>query len=614
MGCGSSSTKEEYKNNKISSKNNSKKTLIKNSSTNLKTNYESLVVRSKINTNLDPPETNEYFYLILFHIKILDTTTIEIVGESGYKIKLVPESKMNIFEYIKKLKKKKLDDVEDISDNNKNSSNNNNNNITKNNIDINNQLNNLEEDKLLNKDNQIKRYTINSSNFKKNKLEFMLYCFVYKSGRKIILNYFDIDDVLISSPQKNDSLIFVWLIDFLNIDIDVESIIPTLRDFDDINEVIIQCEYIGPQFITQEPDINDDGYVDDVEAVGSSGIEIQNEITKDEISNSLEKELDENLITQITLKKNRFPNPDVLIIFLDIVKKKAAKDITFFNFSENLNIKDNWIKVIDCIDSMNNLHHLNLSMGFIYDKYIIYLFNALKNKRILSIDLSSNFITTQGAAIISKWLSFNRTLKEIQLQQNTMNEFKKEGVGHICNSLINHPNIEYIDVSYMVLTGLGNSLANLLKKTKTLKILKIKNIRMNYNDYVALMPTIGNNNTLKELYMNDNNPMRDEAVDIVAKMIATNKSLEILNIDSFGLNLENSKVFFVYLKKNNTINDISLNNHPEITTKKYLDMMKNCNTIKKLSIINRNNKYKKSKEEIDQIENYKQANNVEIYY
>ena len=115
--------------------------------------------------------------------------------------------------------------------------------------------------------------------------------------------------------------------------------------------------------------------------------------------------------------------------------------------------------------------------------------------------------------------------------------------------------------------------------------------------------------------MNDNNPMRDDAVDIVARMVANNKYMEVFHIDGFGLNLENSKVFFDNMKKNSTIINISLNNHPEISVKKYLGLLKSCSNIKVLSIINRNSKNKRSSNEISEIEQYMKENpNVELYY
>jgi hypothetical protein len=47
-------------------------------------------------------------------------------------------------------------------------------------------------------------------------------------------------------------------------------------------------------------------------------------------------------------------------------------------------------------------------------------------KKIINLDLSSNFITYQGCKSISEWLKKNKILKTLNLQQNTMNEFKKE--------------------------------------------------------------------------------------------------------------------------------------------------------------------------------------------
>lgn len=405
----------------------------------------------------------------------------------------------------------------------------------------------------------------------------------------------------------------IWMIDIEAIDLDPNEIINLIEGREEIKDLKFKCSNLGEVFIETEPDMSDNGIVEYKPPENAKEITITKELDEDLVK-STKQNLENEHINGYYLKRNKFNQPIFLFDSLNLLISLHPERIVSFTLSDNLNLGDAWIKVNEAISRFENLINLNLSMGFIYDKYLVSLFNALKHKRIVSLDLSSNFITYVGARTIGKWLKGNRTIKDLNIQQNTMNEFKREGFDFIAEPLKNLPNIQLLDVSYMILTGFGSKLAELVKKASTLKILKIKNVRMNYLDYHNLIPALCDNNSIEELYLNDNNAMKEESIDLLAKMIITNKTIHTLFLDKVGLTLENCRQFFLALKKNETITTLSLNDNPEVSVKKYVDFFKDKPSIKKLYLMNRNSIVRRTKDELKMLEKFKETREKEEGY
>ena len=81
-------------------------------------------------------------------------------------------------------------------------------------------------------------------------------------------------------------------------------------------------------------------------------------------------------------------------------------------------------------------------------------------------------------------MSKNKTLQRLILNNNDLENFKKQGVESICKNLENHPNIQLIDFSSMTVTGCGDAVGKLLKSTQSLKTI-ILNIPFYLWDYVV---------------------------------------------------------------------------------------------------------------------------------
>jgi len=128
---------------------------------------------------------------------------------------------------------------------------------------------------------------------------------------------------------------------------------------------------------------------------------------------------------------------------------------------------------------------------------------------------------------------------------------------------------------------------------------------MNFSDFEFVLPALGENSIIEEFYMSENNPMKEESIDLIAKMILMNRTIHTLYIDKIGLSLENSRPFFLAMKKNVTIHTLSLNDNPEVSVKKYVEFFKESTTIKKLNFMIRNSNVKRTKEELRLLEKFK---------
>ena len=114
-----------------------------------------------------------------------------------------------------------------------------------------------------------------------------------------------------------------------------------------------------------------------------------------------------------------------------------------------------------------------------YDYHLNDIMRPLSDKRIRFLNLSENFITLDGVKIISEYLANNKTLQKLNLSRNAQSQFKTEGVEIILNSLLNNKNIEFLDFSFMNLTGCGEAIGNFISKNKSIENIVLRNVLLN---------------------------------------------------------------------------------------------------------------------------------------
>ena len=329
-------------------------------------------------------------------------------------------------------------------------------------------------------------------------------------------------------------------------------------------------------------------------------IEIHKELRTESTKTFLDRMKNEKIIA-FSISHNNF---NTLTHFQSLINSLIKCDsLKSFTFTENNNttgFEEGWKLIIKLLRENKAIRHLNLSMAFLYDKYLNEIFrDALKFKRIKSLDLSSNFITFPGSKKIAEWLKKNKSLKMLNLQQNTMNEFKKEGSDVIVLELISHPSIQSLDLSNMILTGFGEKLGKLIESSKTLKELKIKNNRMNLDDFIKICTPMCDNTTIINLNMSDNDCGTEKAFEYIAMFLEKNKTLKNLGLDKMGINSKNSDKLFDGIKINESIEFYSLNENVKMKIKNLLEILIQKPNVKHISMLNI--KVKKEDEEMIEI-------------
>jgi hypothetical protein len=332
--------------------------------------------------------------------------------------------------------------------------------------------------------------------------------------------------------------------------------------------------------------------------------DIIRELTSENINEHLAK-IDNEKITSFSIRHNHFSK---LSHFKNIMEKLyKIETLHTFTFSENHNTTGfdaGWQLITKLLEENTNIRHINLSMSFLYEKFVESLIKAIKGKKIYTLDLSSNFITYSGAKKIAEWLKRNRSLKVLNLQQNTMNEFKREGSDIIVTQLIKYHSLINLDLSHMTLTGFGLKMSEYIKTTTSLKELRIRQVRMNFEDFNFITEALCLNNSLEDVNIGDNYPGNDKCYELIAKVNEENKTIKSLNLDKLEINKKGLRLILNAIEKNEIMEGFSFNeNQSKIPIEAYLEFFLKRNPLKSLSIVNKD--YRKNGDGKDLIEKFK---------
>jgi Ran GTPase-activating protein (RanGAP) involved in mRNA processing and transport len=127
-------------------------------------------------------------------------------------------------------------------------------------------------------------------------------------------------------------------------------------------------------------------------------------------------------LTSINLNNCSIDRNGCKILFNSISQTNSS--LVYLNLGKNqLNIKS----IVSCLELNTSLVYLNLSdtMKFNSDFIVSQIAKALeKNKTLRELDLSMNYITTNGSKSIGRMLLVNRTLTDIHLNNNRIASIK----------------------------------------------------------------------------------------------------------------------------------------------------------------------------------------------
>jgi len=312
-----------------------------------------------------------------------------------------------------------------------------------------------------------------------------------------------------------------------------------------------------------------------------------NEEERKEREKKLEEE-QKKIIDSVFIESVTIPDLDVFSEMIGILTiYTLLKRISFCNFKFEKET-DVWDNIIYLLQENNNIRWVDLHKSNMNNEILSSIAKVCENKRFRYLDLSENFINQDGAEILGEFLSKNKTLQRLILNNNDLDNFKKAGVESICKNLIEHPNIQFLDFSSMVVTGCGESVANLIKNSKSIKSIILKDCVLNMRDIQNIckalsLPNISN--TIINVDVSFNDMASDKSLEEIGKMIKANKTLTKLNLDKMNLNMSNYNFILNGLNENDKITHFSFNYNPNVKPRLILEYFLHRKKLNSLSYI-----------------------------
>ena len=287
-----------------------------------------------------------------------------------------------------------------------------------------------------------------------------------------------------------------------------------------------------------------------------------------------EKEAQKKIIDSVFIESVTIPDLDVFSEMIGILAiYTLLKRISFciLKFEKETDVWDN---IIYLLQENNNIRWVDLHKSNMNNEILDSIAKVCENKRFRYLDLSENFINQDGAAILGEFLNKNKTLQRLILNNNDLDNFKKAGVESICKNLVDHPNIQFLDFSSMIVTGCGEAVANLIKSSKSIKTIILKDCLLNMKDVQNICKALSLPNISKTIINVDisfNDMASDKSLEEIGKMIKVNKTLTKLNLDKMNINMNNYNFILNGLNENDKITHFSFNYNPNVKPRLILE-------------------------------------------
>ena len=275
-------------------------------------------------------------------------------------------------------------------------------------------------------------------------------------------------------------------------------------------------------------------------------------------------------IKSVKIYGSKFDNIDIFNKIMNYLAKKNIKKFSFFENNTNSDF-DGWDAISDFFDINFSLRYIDLHGSNLYDYHLSQITRSLTNKRIRFLNLSENFLTVDGVEIIANYLKHNKTIQKLNLCRNAQCQFKAEGVKLITNALISNPNIKFLGVSYMNLTGCGENIGNFITNNNSIENICLRNVQLNAIDFKNIFIPLKTNKVLKEIDISLNDMGGDKSLQYIADAIKENKSLICMRMDQININNDNYQIIFDAIEKNKNISSYSVSFNSKVKPKIMLN-------------------------------------------
>jgi len=301
-------------------------------------------------------------------------------------------------------------------------------------------------------------------------------------------------------------------------------------------------------------------------------------ILEDETDNGTEN----NKINKIIIRDAKIEDIDIFSeLTSKLIKYKNLKKFCFYNNIINTDF-EGWEDIAELLKNNYNIRCLDLHSSIIYDIHLELIIKAIIDKRIRVLDLSENFLTSKGMEYLALFLRKNQTLQRLYLQRNTVCQFKAEGVQLVTDALMNHPNLQLIDFSFMEITGSGKYIKTLIETVQTLKTLLLRSCKLNIHDFKDICSILRKNESIKTFDISMNDMGSDKSLDEIAGVINQNTTMKKILLDQMNLNMDNKDSIFDAIKNNNVLTNFSLNFNSGLKPKFVLNFFLNRKNLNSL--------------------------------
>ena len=334
----------------------------------------------------------------------------------------------------------------------------------------------------------------------------------------------------------------------------------------------------------------------------------------------IEKKKQKNIIEKIVIKNIDFGNMKIYNYYKycinNLIGYKKLKKLGFYQNNIPSKVENKiWNYISKLINENFHIRWINLKYSCLNDTTINLIVNALKMKRIRLLDLTGNNLTNNSMSLLNLFLEENKTLKRLFLINN---KITTSGLIILHHSIIEHPNLNTLGLSYLNLENSGDLIKSLLKNSK-IKHLLVRGVNFNKNDFMILSQELGKNESkLTYLDIGFNSLPDSSQNECIGNFILKNTSIKKLCLDGMNLNLKNYMPIFKSIYKNRTIECYSFNQNENLPMKGILNFFMKINYIKELSLIpwdmNKEKNKKYSKEEIKWLKIFHKKNpNIKIH-
>lgn len=208
----------------------------------------------------------------------------------------------------------------------------------------------------------------------------------------------------------------------------------------------------------------------------------------------------------------------------------------------------------------------------------------LEKGDVKSLNLKARSLDSENAEVLAKVLKTNKTLLEINLSDNMI---EAEGLKIICAAMEENSTLIALDLGDNKPDGLlhVDAIAKMVAVNKTLKILNVNYSNINMEGMPILAEALKENHTLTELNLGYNF-CGSKGVKALSEMLDKNSTLKALDLSGNLIGSECSSLIADYLKTNTTLTELNLDFNHLVSNGAIpiLNALKNNTTLKTLHL------------------------------